>query len=801
MTFLSDWHVGSGAGIPGNVDRQVLRDAEGLPYVPGKTLTGVLRDAAEWIADTHDAQSGGSSWRDALTFLFGGQPESHGGEEGAEAKPAALSVGSAVLPEEVRNYIKGNGLVPDLFIVQPGVSIDPQTGRSMPDHLFSTEKVRKNCVLRATLRVADEETKSGTGALKNKNAADLLEAAVKAVRRIGGSRRRGAGECRFEWAEDKWKEDKGKEEERQKTKAKLPSDCVADDALIALDFRLTTLQPVVIGKATLGNAVESETTIPGSVLLSYFANDIFGGGDVIQEAIQTGNFSVGNFLPEFDGRPSYPVPLSFGKRKKDGRISNRLLPKPDDAKESASGEDREKKADDQVQDLRTGVITLDESGTMYHSFEKEIRILRTHNTVADDVQRPTEKVGGLFTYEAIRAGTPFRGVLKMRGSLWNGLQTEIKEKLAWGETAIGRSRKDEYGRVRIEFLKEVPASGVPDLLAGKEDNEEKKKYLVVYLLSDVLVRGRYQEYSTRPEDLKSALESALDLTLNNARSPFRVEIGNYTRVGRRESWQVKWKLPRPSLVYFQAGSVLVYEVENPGKWKPEAITAVMNTGIGERRAEGYGRIWINPPFLCEPKSVESQTVTDSKNDDSSKPFDAKACKEDLFIKLLEREHFKKHFTRTARREIYMWVHGKNEKKNLFSDIPGEKRPSASQFGNLREAAALKGENYLEVIKGVAEKKTEDGETRAKESWDEKWRKWLKSVADAPESVWEWGLTENGSRQRLKEIEEYDSLTHFALRTFFDILCEAVFDLEKNKKRPDANPARGQTGGNTDESSD
>ena len=45
LEFLSDWHVGSGTGRPGNVDRLVTRDASGLPYVPAKTLTGIWRDA------------------------------------------------------------------------------------------------------------------------------------------------------------------------------------------------------------------------------------------------------------------------------------------------------------------------------------------------------------------------------------------------------------------------------------------------------------------------------------------------------------------------------------------------------------------------------------------------------------------------------------------------------------------------------------------------------------------------------------------------------------------------------------
>ena len=51
IEFQSDWHIGSGAGIPGSVDRQVLRDSQGFPYIPGKTLTGILRDAAEFVAE------------------------------------------------------------------------------------------------------------------------------------------------------------------------------------------------------------------------------------------------------------------------------------------------------------------------------------------------------------------------------------------------------------------------------------------------------------------------------------------------------------------------------------------------------------------------------------------------------------------------------------------------------------------------------------------------------------------------------------------------------------------------------
>lgn len=58
---LGDWHVGAGHGIPGGADAVVRRDEGGLPYVPGTTLTGLLRDACLTVAVALDdgADGGG----------------------------------------------------------------------------------------------------------------------------------------------------------------------------------------------------------------------------------------------------------------------------------------------------------------------------------------------------------------------------------------------------------------------------------------------------------------------------------------------------------------------------------------------------------------------------------------------------------------------------------------------------------------------------------------------------------------------------------------------------------------------
>ncbi|MDY0388269.1 MAG: RAMP superfamily CRISPR-associated protein [Methanolobus sp.] len=50
IEFLSYWHIGSGISGGVDADAVVLRDKDGFPYIPGKTLKGHLRDALQTIA-------------------------------------------------------------------------------------------------------------------------------------------------------------------------------------------------------------------------------------------------------------------------------------------------------------------------------------------------------------------------------------------------------------------------------------------------------------------------------------------------------------------------------------------------------------------------------------------------------------------------------------------------------------------------------------------------------------------------------------------------------------------------------
>ncbi|MCS6849728.1 MAG: RAMP superfamily CRISPR-associated protein, partial [Gemmataceae bacterium] len=72
LTFESDWHVGSGMGRPGNIDRLIVRDADDLPFVPAKTLSAIWRDACELLCHGLDDGKVGP-WTKFVDRIFGSQ--------------------------------------------------------------------------------------------------------------------------------------------------------------------------------------------------------------------------------------------------------------------------------------------------------------------------------------------------------------------------------------------------------------------------------------------------------------------------------------------------------------------------------------------------------------------------------------------------------------------------------------------------------------------------------------------------------------------------------------------------------
>ncbi|MBR5373084.1 MAG: CRISPR-associated protein [Paludibacteraceae bacterium] len=49
IEFHTDWHCGSGLAAGADVDALVVKDEKGMPFIPGKTIKGLIREAVEEI--------------------------------------------------------------------------------------------------------------------------------------------------------------------------------------------------------------------------------------------------------------------------------------------------------------------------------------------------------------------------------------------------------------------------------------------------------------------------------------------------------------------------------------------------------------------------------------------------------------------------------------------------------------------------------------------------------------------------------------------------------------------------------
>ena len=363
-----------------------------------------------------------------------------------------------------------------------------------------------------------------------------------------------------------------------------------------VELLLKLKSPLVIAEDVLGNVITSLDFIPGTYLLPHVTR-VLGNGPEVRAAIAAGDIRVSAATVEIDGTRSLPMPMAWS-RAKDEPPGNGPDGKGSICNHFAEQED----ADKQYKPIRTGYVA-DRSGSRESGAGEKtpefIRtrvdtVVRTHNTVEDEFQRPTEAVGGVYSYEAIKAGTMLRAVVRVRTSV-AGLDSAWKANLAKGPIRLGRAAKAGYGEVELST---ADGSKSPSAVESTEG------HFTIWLVSDLLLRSGGLGAGTTEKILKRELEESLRLVsgttveLNVAKTD-RGAQEVYLRSRRIESWAGAWNLPRPSLIAIQAGSCARYEVM-AGSVTADHLRKLQAEGLGERRAEGYGEIRINHRLLVEP---------------------------------------------------------------------------------------------------------------------------------------------------------------------------------------------------------
>jgi hypothetical protein len=191
IELLDTWHVGTGRSRGQHLDAVVERDAQGLPFLPGRTLRGLLRDAAECLA------AWGHVSEATLHALFGELSDVEGPGPSVRSRPGALRLSDARLSPELAAWLAAPGnasLRQALYLESFQTAIDPKTGVPKPHTLRGIE-------LTVPLSLQAELEVVGLSEAQTQEALQLLAACLPLVRAVGAHTSRGHGRAQISFQE------------------------------------------------------------------------------------------------------------------------------------------------------------------------------------------------------------------------------------------------------------------------------------------------------------------------------------------------------------------------------------------------------------------------------------------------------------------------------------------------------------------------------------------------------------------------------------------------------------------------
>ena len=172
LKFFDYWRVSSGLSGGAALDSYVLKDSLGLPYVPGKTIKGLVREMAELFWNQGD-----------IDKCFGSRGSKVGQVNNDDTTLAQCYFSSATIDEKIAAEITSNKLERNLFEIISATKID-ENGIAADKSLRNIEAVLPINLIGKIENIDDAFAQN-------------LVRALKLVKRIGLNRNRGLGRCEF----------------------------------------------------------------------------------------------------------------------------------------------------------------------------------------------------------------------------------------------------------------------------------------------------------------------------------------------------------------------------------------------------------------------------------------------------------------------------------------------------------------------------------------------------------------------------------------------------------------------------
>lgn len=183
IRFLSDWHVGSGLAAGAETDAEVLKDENKHPYIPGKTIKGLLKAALYEMIAVKNVDE------DAVDKLFGYEIKDKE-EKVIKTCAGSLFFSNASLPD-----VEQKDITPDLAdFLYKNISQTKINANGVAENTsLRTMEVCMPLILEGEIR----KFKDGLECEILNEEKKLIGMALKWVRRLGVNRNRGLGRCQF----------------------------------------------------------------------------------------------------------------------------------------------------------------------------------------------------------------------------------------------------------------------------------------------------------------------------------------------------------------------------------------------------------------------------------------------------------------------------------------------------------------------------------------------------------------------------------------------------------------------------
>lgn len=168
ICFYSQWHCGSGTSAGADIDALVIKDKNGMPYIPGKTLKGLVREAVDNLVQY---EGKAEELQTLLDEAFGVEGKVTG----------CLHFSNAVLAEREYDAIVSSKAQEYLYNKVTTTAIGDD-GTAVEHSLRSMETVVP-CTLNARVTDVPAELR------------ETIARAMGLIKRLGQKRNRGLGRC------------------------------------------------------------------------------------------------------------------------------------------------------------------------------------------------------------------------------------------------------------------------------------------------------------------------------------------------------------------------------------------------------------------------------------------------------------------------------------------------------------------------------------------------------------------------------------------------------------------------------